>query len=58
MKKKKHDLRDDAGAPGEDANTNAKLAGHQDKVMPIADSGQHAVNPMPGGSKDGMPKVR
>lgn len=37
------DLRN--GKPGEDGNTNAKLAGHQDRVMPTADSGEHAVNP-------------
>lgn len=41
--KQKHDLRN--GKPGEDANTNAKLAGHQDRVMPTVKSGEHAVNP-------------
>ena len=30
---------------GEDANTNATLAGHQDRVMPTDNSGEHAVNP-------------
>ncbi len=54
MEKKKHDLRDSLKGR-EDANTNAKLAGHSDKVMPTADSGQHVVNPMPG-SKAGKPE--
>jgi hypothetical protein len=39
----KNDLRN--GRPGEDAITNAKLAGHQDRVMPTTKSGEHAVNP-------------
>jgi hypothetical protein len=43
MTEPKNDLRD--GKPGEDANTNAKLAGHSDRVMPTAKSGEHAVNP-------------
>jgi hypothetical protein len=47
----KNDLRN--GKPGEDANTNARLAGHSDQVMPTTDSGEHAVNPLPG-SKAGM----
>jgi hypothetical protein len=54
MEKKKRDLRDSLKGR-EDANTNARLAGHSDKVMPTADSGQHAVNPMPG-SKAGKPE--
>ena len=40
---KKPDLRD--GKPGEDGNTNARLAGHTDQVMPTTPSGEHAVNP-------------
>jgi hypothetical protein len=48
MDHKKHDLRDQMGNAREDGNTNAKLAGHQDRVMPTEDSGEHAVNPMPG----------
>ena len=43
MTNTKNDLRD--GKPGEDANTNAKLAGHSDRVMPTTPSGEHAVNP-------------
>jgi hypothetical protein len=39
----KPDLRD--GKPGEDALTNAKLAGHADKVMPTTSSGEREVNP-------------
>jgi hypothetical protein len=39
----KPDLRD--GKPGEDALTNAKLAGHTDKVMPTTKSGENEVNP-------------
>jgi hypothetical protein len=46
-----HDLR--KGTPGAEPTTNAKLAGHEDKVMPIPDSGEHPVNPAPG-SKAGM----
>lgn len=42
----KNDLRN--GKPGEDANTNAKLAGHKSRVMPIDDSGEHEVTPLPG----------
>ena len=44
----KNDLR--KGKPGEDANTNAKLAGHHDRVMPTDDSGEHEVTPLPGGT--------
>lgn len=47
----KHDLRN--GKPGEDANTGAKLAGHQDRVMPTTPSGENEVNPLPG-SKAGV----
>lgn len=47
----KPDLR--KGQPGEDASTNAKLAGHSDKVMPTTPSGEHAVNPGVG-SRAGM----
>ena len=47
----KQDLRN--GKPGAEPTTNAKLAGHQDKVMPIPDSGEHAVNPGVG-SKAGV----
>lgn len=47
----KPDLRN--GKPGEDAQTNAKLAGHQDRVMPTGSSNEHAVNPGVG-SKAGM----
>ena len=43
MTNTKNDLRD--GKPGEDANTNAKMAGHSDRVMPTVKSGEHAVNP-------------
>lgn len=39
----KPDLR--AGKPGADANTDAKLAGHSDQVMPTAPKTEHAVNP-------------
>ena len=34
----KPDLRD--GKPGADANTNAKLAGHADQIMPTAAQGR------------------
>jgi len=44
----KPDLRN--GKPGEDANTNAKLAGHSDRVMPTVKSGEHPVNPGVGSS--------
>ena len=46
-----NDLR--KGKPGTDGNTNAKLAGHQDRVMPTPSSGEHAVNPG-AGSKAGV----
>ena len=48
---KKPDLRD--GKVGADGNTNAKLAGHTDQVMPTIPSGEHAVNPGVG-SKAGV----
>ena len=41
------------GKPGEDANTNAKLAGHHDRVMPTSPSGENEVNPGVG-SKAGV----
>jgi hypothetical protein len=41
------------GAPGEDGNTNAKLAGHEERAMPTSKSGEHAVNPGVG-SKAGV----
>jgi hypothetical protein len=53
MENRKHDLRDELGKAREDGNTNAKMAGHTDKVMPIDDSGQHVINPGPG-SRAGM----
>ena len=46
-----NDLR--KGKPGADGNTNAKLAGHEDRVMPTPKSGEHAVNPGVG-SKAGV----
>jgi acylglycerol lipase len=39
----KPDLRN--GKPGENAGSSAKVAGHQDRVLPTTDSGEHAVNP-------------
>ena len=45
------DLR--AGKPGAEPRTNAKLPGHEDKVMPTAPSNEHAVNPGIG-SKGGV----
>jgi len=41
------------GKPGAEPTTNAKLAGHEDKVMPIPSSNEHAVNPG-AGSKAGV----
>jgi hypothetical protein len=38
-----HDLR--KGVPGAEPTTNAKLPGHEDKIMPMPRSGEHAVNP-------------
>jgi hypothetical protein len=46
-----NDLRN--GKPGEDGNTNAKLAGHSDRVMPTTKSGENEVNPGVG-SKAGV----
>jgi hypothetical protein len=46
-----NDLRKDK--PGAEPTTNAKLAGHQDKIMPTAPSNEHAVNPGVG-SKAGV----
>ena len=46
-----HDLR--KGKPGAEPTSNAKLAGHEDKVMPTAPSNEHAVNPGTG-SKAGV----
>jgi hypothetical protein len=47
----KPDLRD--GKPHAAPTTDAQLPGHQDKVMPLPASGQHAVNPGVG-SKAGV----
>ena len=47
----KQDLR--KGNPGAEPTTNAKMAGHEDKIMPMPKSGEHAVNPGVG-SKAGM----
>ena len=38
-----NDLR--KGQPGAEPTSNAKLAGHEDKLMPTTPSGEHAVNP-------------
>ena len=43
MANSQNDLRN--GKPGADANTNAKLAGPTDQVMPTAPKTEHAVNP-------------
>lgn len=43
----KPDLRD--GKPGENGNTDAKLAGHYDRVMPTDPTGEDEVTPLPGG---------
>ena len=45
------DLRD--GKPGAEPTTNAKMAGHQDKILPTVPSNEHAVNPGIG-SKGGV----
>ena len=47
----RNDLR--KGKPGSEPNTNVKLAGHQERVMPMPKSGEHAVNPGTG-SKAGV----
>lgn len=41
------------GKPGAEPTTNAKLPGHQDKIMPIPADGENPVNPGVG-SKAGM----
>jgi hypothetical protein len=46
-----NDLR--KGKPRAEPSSNAKLAGHQDRVMPMPKSGEHAVNPG-AGSKAGV----
>jgi hypothetical protein len=46
-----NDLR--KGQPGGEASTNAKLPGHEDRVMPMPKNGEHAVNPGVG-SKAGV----
>jgi hypothetical protein len=46
-----NDLR--KGKPQVEPSTSAKLAGHQDRVMPMPKSGEHAVNPG-SGSKAGV----
>jgi len=33
------------GKPGVEPTVNAKMAGHDDKIMPIPPDNQHAVNP-------------
>jgi hypothetical protein len=50
-----HDLRQDLrkGNPGAEPTTNAKIAGHEDKVMPMPPDNQNAVNPGVG-SKAGV----
>ena len=46
-----HDLRKDK--PSAEPTTNAKLAGHKDKIMPMPKDGENVVNPGVG-SKAGM----
>jgi hypothetical protein len=46
-----HDLR--KGKPGAEPTTNAKIAGHEDKVMPTPPDKENPVNPGVG-SKAGM----
>lgn len=46
-----NDLR--KGKPQAEPSTNAKMAGHQDRVMPTPKSGEHAVNPG-AGSQSGV----
>jgi hypothetical protein len=48
-----HDLRKDTGKPGIEPTTNAKVAGHEDKIMPTPPDNENAVNPGVG-SKAGM----
>ena len=47
----KNDLR--KGKSPAEPGTNAKLPAHEDDVMPMPKSGEHAVNPAPG-SKAGV----
>jgi hypothetical protein len=51
MTDQKRDLR--AGKPGETGNTDATLAGHEARIMPIENSGEHSVEPL-AGSKGGV----
>ena len=51
MANPQNDLRN--GRPGGDANTNAKLPGHTEQVMPTSPKNEHAVNPGVG-SKAGV----
>jgi hypothetical protein len=46
-----HDLR--KGKPGAEPTTNAKMPGHEDKVMPLPPDGENPVNPGVG-SKAGV----
>lgn len=46
-----HDLR--KGKPGAEPTTNAKIAGHEDKIMPTPPDKENPVNPGVG-SKAGM----
>jgi hypothetical protein len=46
-----HDLRN--GKPGAEPGTNAKVAGHDDKIMPTPPDSENPVNPGIG-SKAGM----
>jgi hypothetical protein len=48
---KANDLR--RGKPGAGVTANAKLAGHDDKIMPTSPTNEHAVNPGIG-SKGGV----
>jgi hypothetical protein len=51
MANTQNDLRN--GKSKAEPSSNAKLAGHQDRVMPTPKSGEHAVNPGTG-SKAGV----
>ncbi len=51
MANTEHDLRKDK--PRAAPTTEAKIPGHEDRVMPTAPSGEHAVNPGVG-SKAGV----
>ena len=48
-----HDLRKDKGQPAIEPTTNAKIAGHEDKIMPTPTVKENPVNPGVG-SKAGM----